>query len=820
MALSLRVIVSMFAISFLLLNQFASAQMAKDMLQEAKIKLSGQVVDSDTGQGLEFATISIFSSVDSSLIGGELTDGAGYFSIEIQSQPSYAIIEFIGFITHVIDPLPLTANTEKRNLISLGIIKMSVNSLALEEVEVRAERSENQFSLDKRIFNVGKDLANRGGSAVDILDNVPSVTVDVEGAVSLRGSSGVRILINGKRSGLGDNLKNIPSNQIDRIEVITNPSARYDAEGMAGIINIVLKKDTRQGFNGSFDLSGGYPRQAGIGANVNYRKNKINWFAGYGFQIRESPGEAFQYTEIQRGDTTLITNQNRDMQRDGRSHTIRFGADYFFNQKTSLTGSFRYQDSEDDNFTLNTYDDYVNQYPGNPSSFSTRSDDEVENENELEYSLSFKKEFSSREHILSISVDYEDELEDEYSGFIETITPLGGQSETLVQRSNNDEGQKEWVAQADYIHPFTKDNKIEFGLKASLRDITNDFEVEENDGSKWFTLVDLTNNFIYNENIFAAYAQYGNKFDKLSYQVGLRYEYADITTELLQYNEINNRIQPNLFPSIFINYEFSEGDALQASYSRRIQRPGFWHLNPFFTYNDSRNIFAGNPNLNPEYTDSYEVQYLKFWEHATLNSGLFYRHSTGVIERIRTLSIDQDGREVTTIKPENLAERDDFGFEFTLSYSAISWLRLDASANFFRSITDGTNFGESFTNDTYTWTSRMTSRFTFWKGSDLQLRGNYRAPRETTQGKSKSMTSIDLGWSKDLLPKKDLTITLSVRDLFNSRKRRYETFGDNFQTRGDFQWRARSANLSFNYRINQKKKRNRPNREFEGGEGF
>ncbi len=779
-----------------------------------KLSITGQVIDAETGYPLESATVSIYEKSNDKLLGGSLTGPDGRFEAEFSGRQAYAVIEYIGYQYVKVDPIPGIQNTRSGGTIDLGTITISPSALDLEEVEIRAEKSETQFSLDKRVFNVGKDLANRGGSAVDVLDNVPSVTVDIEGQVSLRGSEGVRILIDGKRSGLGNNLKNIPSNQIDRIEVITNPSARYDAEGIAGIINIILKKDSRSGFNGSFDLNVGYPARAGIGANVNYRKNKINWFAGYGFNKSDRPGEGKQFTQIETESDLFITDQTRDYTRNSTSHTMRFGMDYFFNPKTTLTGSLRYQTSDDDNFSTNMYNDYLNTYPENPISQTIRTDDENEDESELEYSLNFRKEFSSREHALTIALNYDDELEKESSIFLEHIRPLNQMEEYLNQRSENDEAQKEWVAQADYVHPFGKDHKMEFGLKASFRDITNDFLVEEYQDDEWTNLEGLSNNFIYNENILAAYSQYGNKFNKFSFQLGLRVEYGDISTELLQTNEENQRDVTNLFPSIFLNYEFTEQNAMQMSYSRRIRRPHFWHLNPFFTYNDSRNFFVGNPNLDPEYTDSYEVNYLKFWDKATFNAGLFYRHSTGVIERIRT--IDDQGK--TTLQPENLSERDDYGLELSLNYTGLDWLRLDASGNFFRSITDGKNLGESFHNDSYTWTSKFTSRFTFWNGSDLQIRLNYRAPRETTQGEYKSTTTIDVGWSKDFLAKKNLTITLSARDLLNSRKYRYTQTGDGFSVTGEHQWRSRSINLAFNYRINQKKKRGRPQGNFEGGD--
>lgn len=766
----------------------------------AKATYQGTVVEASTNAALEFATVSIYNHSDSSLLGGTLTDVDGRFEIKVSSDDAYAVIEFIGFDNFIINSLPESEN--KNRPIDLGTIALSVSAEALEEVQIVGEKSENQYSLDKRVFNVGKDLANRGGSAVDILDNVPSVTVDVEGVVSLRGSSGVRILINGKRTGLSDNLRSIPSNQIERVEVITNPSARYEAEGMAGIINIILKKDTRQGFNGSFDLNGGYPTQGGIGANVNYRKNNINWFAGYGLQYRENPsGGYLRNTFIITPELQQITDSETDFDRTDWSNTFRFGLDYFFNQKTSLTGSLRYQHSDADNFITNTYEDY---YSTSSDLFrlTTRTDDEFENERQLEYSLSFNKEFSSREHVLRINADYEDELEIEGSALLEDITNFGSPDELLEQRSNNDEGQKEWVIKADYIHPFSKDHKIEFGLFSSFRDITNDYIVEEKTTGTWKPFGNFDNEFIYNENIYAAYAQYGNKLSKkTSYQVGMRYEYFRIITELLNTNEKNERDRGNLFPSVFLNHEFSEAAAAQISYSRRITRPNFWNLNPFLTFNDSRNQYVGNPNLNPEYTNSYELNYLRYWENMTISSGIFYRHAEDVIERLRFAENGQ-----TILRPENLAERDDYGIEMNLNYSAIKWLRLDANATVFRSETNGRNIGESFYNETTTMTGRFTSRFTFWD-SDLQLRMNYRAPRETTQGKNKSVTSLDLGWSKDLLPKKTLTVTFSIRDVFNTRKRRYEQYAEDFSSVGEFQWRMRAFNLAFNYRINQKKQR-------------
>ena len=790
--------------------------------QMPQIKISGTIVDQDTKSPLEFATISIYSKRDSSLITGGLSEVDGTF--EVQSRPGalYAVIEYISYEAVQIDvPLDRESRRGGPPSIDLGVIGLYESGIALNDVEIRAERSETQFSLDKRVFNVGKDLANQGGTAQDILDNVPSVTVDIEGAVSLRGSSGVRILIDGKPSGLAnqDNangLRSIPANLIDQVEVITNPSARYEAEGMAGIINIILKKDKGSGFNGSFDVSGGYPTNGGLGANVNYRKGNINWFANYGMRYRSTPGFGESFLRQDRSGETFYQEVFRDNERSGLSNSVRFGIDFIPNEKEILTGAFLFRKSDEDNFGTITYNDYINDFPGNLTLNTLRTDDEREDEIDLQYSINYKKEFSSRQHYFEATVQFQNETEEEGSDFLETSTAfIGNPIADLVQRSANEEANMEWLFQVDFVKPLGENGKFETGLRSSLRAINNDYAVEQEEDGQFVTLVGLTNDFNYDENVQAAYAIAGSKTGKFGYQFGLRAEYSDILTELEQTNEVNDRDYFSLFPSSFLNYEFSPGSTIQASYSRRIRRPRFWDLNPFFTFSDSRNTFSGNPNLDPEFTDSYELNYIKYMDDLTITGGFFYRHTTDKIQRI--LVFKEDG--TTNRQPENLATGDDYGLELTFQYSGIKWLRLDGNANFFRQEVNGQNVDDSFSASTTTWFGRFTSRASFWD-SDLQLRFNYRGARETVQGTSRGIPSLDLGWSKDILGKQG-TVTLSVRDVFNSRKRAGTTIGDGFFRESEFQWRARTATIAFNYRINQKKQRSRGERggeDFEGGE--
>lgn len=795
----------------------------------AAIEFTGLIVDGGTASPLGFAAVSVFNKQDSSLVGGALTDENGRFNFSGKGNQLFAKIEFLGYETLIIDPVPVENKVFKisKYVLDLGTLKLYAGGILIEEVEIQAERSETQFSLDKRVFNVGKDLANRGGTAEDILDNVPSVTVDVDGQVSLRGSSGVRILIDGKPSNFasGDDagtLRQIPADLIEKVEVITNPSARYEAEGMAGIINIVLKKEKRIGFNGAFNGTISQPLAGGVGASLNYRKNKLNWFATYNLNYRSSIGGGTLYQEVYTNDT-LITDQTRNSFRTGLSNSIRFGVDYFFTEKESFTNSFRYSTTSEYNTGDLSYVDYETSFdPENLIGTTFRGDEKYEADSGIQYRSNYRKEFSNRDHFLNISAQYENDLEEGNADYTSHFqAPQGPKIDQNNQRSSNDELRSDWLFQADYNHPFSKDHKYELGVRASWRDISNEYEVsEETADDAWDVLEEFSDHFDYNEDIYAAYAQYGNKFGPISFQLGVRSEYAHVRTALITLDYNNTREKLDFFPSAFLNYEISEGNALQTSYSRRIRRPRFWDLNPFWSFTDNRNIFAGNPKIASEYTDSYEINYLRIWEEATLSTGLYYRYTTDPISRIR--EVDTLG--TNYLRPQNLVSRKDMGLESTLSYSALKWLRLDGSVNVFRAIEDGTNIGAGLQSDSYTMSGRLTSRITAIYGTDFQIRGNYRAPRQTAQGRNKAMGSIDLGISRDFLKSKNLSLTLSVRDILNSRRRNYIQEGDYFFTEGSYFWRGRSIRLSASYRINQQKRRgDRSGGGMDGGgdgEGF
>ncbi len=812
----------LFSLFFLFQAQFAlNAQPSAGDPLKGLIK--GVVVDATTEKPLDYATITLYNANDSTMVGGTVTDISGTFTLDATPGRYYAVVDFISYKDHAIGNITVS---KKQPTVDLGVIALEPDATTLMEVEVRAEKSQMQLSLDKKVFNVGKDLANTGGSAADVLDNVPSVAVDVEGNVSLRGSGGVRILVNGKPSGLvgisnSDGLRNIPANLIERVEVITNPSARYEAEGMAGIINIILKKEKRNGLNGSFDFTAGYPHNHGLAANLNFRRDWLNLFASYGLNYRRNPGGGSLYQEFYDTnefgpDTTFLLEQSQNRERGGLSNNIRLGSDFFLNPNSTLTASFNYRPSKSDNFSKIEYRDYIFNLD-NLTEISLREDDETEDEYNLEYSLAWRRQFEGKGHELVAEARYQDNLETETSTITESyFTPEYVKSDApdLQQRSYNQEGERMLLLQLDYVRPINEDGKFELGYRSSFRDISNDFYVEEFGSGQWAFLPDFTNEFIYNEDIHAAYAIFGNKYGRFSFQLGLRAEYSDIRTELLQTGEVNPREYLNLFPSGHVNYELPGQNAMQLSYSRRINRPGFWSLNPFFSFSDARNFYSGNPNLDPEFTNSIELGHIKYWDNASLTSSVYYRHTEGVTERIRT--VDAEGNSFT--RPVNLSTERSWGAEATFSASPLEWLDLDGNVNIFRSVTDGEFEGQSFDAEAFSMFGRLNSKVKLWKKVDSQVRFNYRAPRNNPQGREKSISHLDLAFSKEIFNNKG-SLTLSINDVFNSRRRRYISQGPDFFTEGDFQWRrGQQVMMTLNYRLNQNKQRREGRRgDYEGG---
>jgi len=800
------------------------------------ITVSGKVLETDTNIPLEYATITFKTTTDNSVVTGGITDTKGKFSIEVPAGTYNIYVEYISYKTK--EYLNKTLN----NSINLGTVSLALDTAVLDEVTVVAERTTVEIKLDKKIYNVGKDLTVRGGTVSDVLDNVPSVSVDVEGAVSLRGNEDVRILINGKPSGLvglnsTDALRQLPAEAIERVEVITSPSARYDAEGSAGILNIILRRSKLQGLNGAITVNGGYPTQAGVSGNINFRTGDVNIFSTTSYNYRESPGNALNETEFFNGvnpSTFLI--EDREFDRQSKGYSTNTGIEWYVNETSSITASLVYRDSDDKSNTFNL----TERFDANNNLLERieRRDPELEDDKTVQYSLSYDKQFNGNsQHKLTFDFQYEDSREVEQS----LINQNGFDSEFV----ETDESQDRILLQADYVQPIKETGQFEFGYRGEFFDLLTDYLVEQSfdQGQTFEVNTDQTNTLNFKQHVNALYTQYGNKIgEKFSYLLGLRYEGTRITIDQMTSGDFEKKDYHQLFPTVNLAFELSEDENITLGYNRRIRRPRSRFINPFPSRSSPVNLFQGNPDLDPSTSNAFDIGYYKKFGKLSLTSSIYfqrakdafnfvalatddyYNFSTGEIINVNDPDFDQfdlnDFVNVVRRSPINLATNDRFGAEFTLTFRPTKKWNLNGNFNLFQSQTRGDFEGQNFDADNLSWFVRLNNKYTLPGNVDWQTRLFYRGPSETAQSRNQGIFSMDLAFSKDLFKDK-ASLSVNVRDVFNSRKRRSDNFTDSFNNYGEFQRRVRSFNLAFTYRFNQQKQRERNGRgNGTGGDDF
>lgn len=778
--------------------------------QGKKTGLQGFVTD-ETGNPVPYATILLYTVPDSTLKDGASTNDSGQFILFAPPGNYYLKVRFLSFEEQTISTILVDGV-----VMMLDTIRLKTKSEMLDVVDVTVEKPQMELKLDKRVFNIQQDISNVGLNASEILDNIPSISVDAEGNVTLRGSQNVRILINGKPSALlglnnADALRQINGSMIERVEVITNPSARYDAEGEVGIINIILKEELNRGFNGSFNARVGYPFQYGAGFNVNYRTKKINYFLGYSLGRQRSPGAGYTYQRFNSPDTAYLYRSESEHERGGFSHNVNGGIDFNFTKKISLTISSSMQFSKGENWNSIVYQDL----DSTEQLINAVTRDEIETDygNSLDINLNFRKSFDQKERLWTVDIRKGYTLDNEQS----TLTELSNDVllVPIYQRTINNENEDNWLFQTDYVHPFGEQGKFETGAKVNLRSLYSDYLLEDSLNGDWQTNELFNNQLNYVENIYAAYIMAGNKYKKFSIQLGLRAEYSDITTKLVLTDTTNQRKYLRIFPSVHLSYELKKNNYLQLSYSRRISRPRYWWLTPFYTFRDSRNFETGNPNINPEYAGSFELGHLKYWKKGSMLSSVYYRHTVDVMDRI--LLTDSTG--LTWRIPVNLGNRDAFGVEISGSYELYKWWNINGSVNFYRAISEGTYADVLYTNDVYAWSGKASSKFNINRKISFQTSFTYESPQSTNQGSAKAQYFWDASGSLDIL-KGNGTLSLNARDILNSRKRRNTVESDYFYSYSEFQWRSRQITLNFVYRINQKKGKNERPDFGDGGDGM
>ena len=779
--------------------------------------ITGSVFDNETKEPLEYATVSFFDRLENKIQTGGITDAKGHFKISVKAGVYDITIEYISYKKQTIKNRILTKDE------NLGNFYLDINLEALKAVEIIAERTTVELKLDKKIYNVGKDLTVRGGTVSDVLDNIPSVSVDVEGNVALRGNNNVRILINGKPSGLvglnsTDALRQLPAESIERVEVITSPSARYDAEGTAGILNIILRRSKLQGLNGAITLNTGYPLSAGASGNINYRTGNFNFFNTSSYNYRESPGKSTTNTEYFNADApSTFLNEYRDFDRKSKGFNTNTGVEWYINDTASLTTSLVYRDSNNESETTNSIIELDQN--GGLLNQSYRFDPEMEDDKTIQYSLNFDKQFDGNsEHKLTFDFQIENSKEDEKS----VISQDGDEAE----RVETLEEQNRVLLQTDYVLPIGDVSQLEFGYRGNFNELDTDYTLEFKENGDYILDSNVSNNLIYTEHVNAVYSQFGSKIkNKFSYLLGLRMEQTRIKIDQVTSGDYEKKNYLGLFPTINLGFEINEMQSLTLGYNRRISRPRSRFINPFPSRSSATNLFQGNPDIDPSYSNQVDLGYLNKFGKLTLNSSIYYTHATDVFTFItedtgETVIIG--GTEVPVIRrsPINLATNDRFGFEFTLTYRPNKKWNINGNLNLFQSKTRGDYNGTNFDADNLSWFARINSKYTLPGNIDWQTRIFYMGPSEDAQNKNKGMLSTDLAFSKDLFNER-ASLAFNVSDLFNTRKRQTTSTTPTFKSYSEYQRRQRSFNLSFTYRFNQGKKRDRDNgQRGNGGDDF
>ena len=787
--------------------------------QSRQIVLSGIITDAKSSEPLPYATVSVYNR-NGDLADGGIADENGVFKLNLPPNDYSLNFEYIGFesVTTDIKPYP--------NNINIGTVKLISSFDSLEGVDVVGQSAEVEIRLDKRVYNVSKNNLIRGGTVSDVLENVPSVSVDIDGNIELRGNNNVRILVDGKPSGLIglggiDALTRLPAESIEKVEVITSPSARYQAEGTTGIINIILAKRFLKGLNGVFNLSAGRNDTYSGSANLNYRKGKFNFFTNSGYSDRTNKGRAVQdnvYTDPLESVERYVEERQFNRRRQG--FNVNIGLDYQMTEKTSLTMSYLTNERDGDDSTINEQ----SQYQIDGVLVTNRYEKEIDREDSNQFSVDFEHQFNKQGHKLTATFQTEKNDETETSdinSFFEN-----GQPSDDSEINRTVENQERNLAQLDYVFPIDKNTQFEAGYRGTDNKRKIDFEVQIIDENDNATVDEnLSNVLDFEQEVHALYSQYGKKFNTFSFLAGLRFENTRIFVEQLDSSSpLNNKSYNDYFPTLNLGWEISPTASITLGYNRRISRPNAWTLNPFQSRSSKTSYFQGNPKLDPSYSNGIDIGYLKQFKKVTLNSSVYYRKSTDAVSRVAIVTDETvfvNGIETPVIRrlPINLGTEEQFGVEFNTSLRLIKGMRTNASVNFFRRIEKGNYQGISYDSNNTSWSGNLSNSYRLPFAVQSQFSVRYRGPNESSFGKSKGFLYTDLALSKDIL-NDNATINFRFSDLFNTGKYDYQTITPVAVTDGIYQRREPTYTLTFTYRFRQEKNRQRGRRGSYGQGDF
>lgn len=795
--------ISLLCLILIVLSANANTPVVKPEPKGGVIK--GIVMDSENETPVEYATVSVYTMLDSSLVDGTITNAKGGFTLKSLKPGKYFVeISFIGYNKAAVRNIPIN---KKRKLADLKIVKLRQATESLGEVTVTSERIPVQYQIDKKVIPVSRQITAASGSAVDVLENVPSVSVDIEGNISLRGSSNFTVLVDGKPSILdaSDILEQMPASIIDNIEIITNPSAKYDPEGTAGIINVITKKNKANGVAGVANLNLGTQNNYGGDVLLTYRKKKLNLNFGIDYGSRGFKGKTESERRNTIGGVTNYILSDGDTQRERISYGIRTGFDYDISEKDQVSFGFRIGKREMERKSILDYEEYLE---GEEHEFYDSKDFWKREMSFINSNFSYTKKFKGKGHQWANQVTFSRRGDgDEVS-----TNELKSGTELRSGQISTEEGPgQRWEFRSDYTLPIGKDSKFEIGYQGQVRS-SDAITMQENYNPENGLYEQVNNHDVtYKRRVHGVYSTYASKIGKFGYQLGFRTEHTD--------REISFDNDPNkftikrwdFFPTIHTQFDLGSKNQLMVSYSRRIQRPRGWYLEPFKTNTDAFNARSGNPDLKPEYIDSYELGYMKRFGDQAISVELYHKRTDNKLERVSVL--DQDGIMVRT--PENVGKDYSTGLEATLNLSFAKWFKNDLIGNVYHYKEEGDFTAENssgemvlqdFSTESYNWSLRNNMTLIFNPKTRFQFNVSYRSPRDWAQGKREGFIMATAAIKREFFKKK-LSATLTMRDVFGTFKHENEVFGTDFYTHSQFEMDYPSFRFNLSYKINNYKKK-------------
>ena len=778
--------------------------------------IEGRVLDEDQKKPVEYTNVVLFSARDSSQVTGTISDKSGTFILKVPRPGAFYLeLKFMGFYTKILDRIILRPDNSN---INLGDILLKPAILMMKGVEVEEDKTPIEYKIDKKVINVSQQLTAVSGTAVDVLENVPSVTVDIEGNVQLRGSGSFTVLLNDRPTVLdpSDVLQQIPASTIDNIEIITNPSAKYDPDGVAGIINVITKKGKMSGLHGLVNLNVGYNGRNGGDFLFNYRTESYNVFFGADYNRFASKGTDESESETTSQDTTSFIYSDGESDRRFTRYGFRTGIDLYLSKKDVLNLGARYggrsmEFKSDEDF--NTWLE-----PGDGSVDYTSYGDFKRSGDFYWLNMDYQHDFARKGHKLSAQINFSRRTGDE-----DSIDELKDKDNVLTDghKSTEEGPSKRLRMKVEYVLPLRENDRFEAGyqnrMSVSEDNTTSEFYNTETGIYDHFPEFD--HKTTYDRNIHSLYTLYAAELGNFGIQGGVRGEYTDRLIELKGESQQFTIDRWDLFPTLHMSYKLKSKNQFMASYTRRIDRPRGWYLEPFLTWTDAYNVRTGNPALKPEYIDSYELGYQKSFGRNMISVEGYYRITHNKVDRVRSVYTTN----VMLHTMENVGQDYNFGTEIMVNVEPVKWYNLNLMGNLYDYKVEGVLYDEPFSRSSFNWGVRMNNTFKLAKSSRIQINGIYNSPSVSSQGTHQGFVATNLAFRQEFDDRK-WTTTLQFRDIFHTAKHEDTSEGPDFYYHrvSEHGWPMVSLTLTYNFNNQKKEQRQQEdmNDDFEGAGDF